>query len=213
MKKTFLPSFFLLLLTTLFSCNNREISTTEVDLKGAIESDVLVRDLKITPVSSLRSGEIKKDVISFKDEVSGEEYCYSITENSEGSFYLTFENNGTIDNMTLRVLSETNDNYVITAEYQERNLITGVQYKNLENGGVIFELNDDFNKNLRTVYYESWWDCVKRLALCEESAMIGILTRGKASLAIAGAAGIICLRQSERKIHHIDDSPGEIRPM
>ncbi|MBR8803578.1 AbrB/MazE/SpoVT family DNA-binding domain-containing protein [Porphyromonas levii] len=47
----------------------------------------------------------------------------------------------------------------------------------------------------------------------EESAMIGILTSGKASLAIAGAAGIICLRQSERKIHHIDDSPGEIRPM
>lgn len=221
MKRIILLASYLLCLTTLLSCSSKELSPIDVELKAPVSSDVVICDLKITPVSSLRSGVIEEDVISFEDEVSGEEYHYTIAKTTDGNFSLTFENKSVIDSMTLSLLSNLGNNYVISGKYQDRDLITGVSIETLENGGATFELNNNFgdfdNNNLRVIYYESWWDCVKRITLNEDTAMgtilVGPLTKGRAAIVIAGAAGIICLRQSERMIHHIDNSPGEIRPM
>lgn len=215
MKKIFIPTIFMLLLTTLLSCNKRDFLQKEVELKVPVESDVFIRNMKIIPVSSLRRGGVKKEVISFKDEISDEEYSCSITENSDGDISLMFDNNGTLDSMTLHVVSELDNNYVISGKYQNRNLITGVRIKNLEKGGISFELNNDLNNNLRVIYYESWWDCVKRITFDGDVAMgtmiASFFTGGRASAVVAAAAGVICLRQSSRKIDHIDNSPGEIK--
>lgn len=210
MKSIFLIAQCLFLVSILLSCEKGGLSPVVSETLSSAESDVVIHDLKITNTSSLKSGDGGEYQVSFKDETSGEDYSYVINRIADGGFSMTFENNGEVECMILRVVADLNDNFVITGKYDERDLITGIRIKTLQNGGMMFELNDDlstFNSDLRAIVYESWWGCVKRITLDENVAMATIIasafTGGEAAIAVAGAAGLICLRKSER-LHHYE---------
>lgn len=216
MKRFFSLAISLFCMTSLLSCADGSRSI-EMEPNLPVDSDVTISDLSISPLSSLRSGVAAMSSVAFKDEQSGVVYHCVIAENDDGSLVLSFDNDGDTDRIHLELLGRHGDNYIVSGKYHGRDMITGVKIMTLENGDVLFELNnvEAYGGDLRAIVYESWWGCVKRIALDEDVVMATMMaspfTGGQAALAVAGAAGLVCLDKSNR-LYHYEYSPAEIRP-
>ena len=155
-----------------------------------------------------------QDLITVDDEISGESFSFSISPNGENQFSISFDIEGEEKEVELNILSFSGKECTVEAIYEGNRSVTRISSEYFENEGTLFTFHDVATNDSasRGVYIESWWDCVKRLSLDDNVSMLS----GFASLlypptfaVVAGSAGIICLKISNRLQFH-DNSHGTI---
>lgn len=167
-------------------------------------SDLIITSLTIKPQTSARSAQINPiDMVEFQDSISGQNYSYFITSLERDKFLISFKNMKDDENILLDMNLLDKEECLIKSTYKGNKINLKIKSIELLNGSVLYTLNTVENGtiDLRGRDYESWGDCVTRIATNGEVAVgSGIASSlfKRAYLYVAGAAAIVCLDKRNR---------------
>lgn len=154
----------------------------------------MISDLKMTSSPKTRSGNTSGLLVNFTDDVTGEQYEYELIQKGENQISAIFGNEEDSFELSMNIVRCNENECIIEQECEGLTNSVKITLNKQNHGENLFTFNYN-TVQTRGVVVETWWQCVKRLALNEDVALVtGVVSvfYPPTFIAVAGAAGIIC---------------------